>query len=295
MKGFSICEEQRCGFRVTEKRKKIWSTQLELASEVKRICEKYNIKYFIIWGTLLGAVRHEGFIPWDDDFDIAFLRKDYERFCKVAKEEICEPFFLQTDLTDSEFFLGYARIRDTRTTGFIVYNDSPTYHNGIFVDLYPLDVIPKNRLLREIKFLLRDMMREICLSYTKKPPSKSIGLYLRNYIPYRVMLDLFKHVCMLGDGLKDQKIGLAYHPELFRTYHFDQCEVKNLVELPYENTSFAAPAGYRNILREVYGKNYMRFPPKRKRGEWHAGQIIYEPDISFKDFMRTRAEKNEAV
>ena len=151
---FSLEEEIRCDFVVSEKRKKIWKTQLEMALEVKRICEKHNIKYFIMWGTLLGAVRHKGYIPWDDDFDIAFLRKDYEKFCKIAKKEVSYPLFFQDALSDREFFMGYTRIRDSRTTGWILENPSPNYNNGIFIDIYPLDVIPSNTYVWKVQAFL---------------------------------------------------------------------------------------------------------------------------------------------
>lgn len=286
----STAEEYRDGFLVTEKRKKIWNAQLGLAEEVKRICEKYHIKYFIIWGTLLGAVRHKGFIPWDDDFDIALQRNDYERFCKVALEEIRSPYFFQTDLTDPEFFIGYARVRDSRTTAYIVVDSSPTYNNGIFVDIYPLDVIPRRQLARDIKFWARDRTKALCLCYINKAAKKkrTLWFYLFRLLPYKYLFNLFTASCKMFNNVSNGDVGMAYHPTLVKHYHFNKRCCSTTIEMRFENTSFNVPVGYAEILQSVYGEKYMSFPPKRKRGEWHRGQIVFEPDVPYYEYDMTR-------
>ena len=280
---FSLEEEVRCDFVVTEKRKKIWKTQLDLALEVKRICEKHQIKYFIIWGTLLGAVRHRGYIPWDDDFDIGFLRRDYAKFCKIAREEIKEPFFFQDALSDPEYFIGYARLRDSRTTGWITRNPSPTYHNGIFVDLYPLDVVPQN------KYVWKAQSSIINSLLGKLKENRKCRKSRKSDITYRNLVFLHEMCCRVFDWQKvPKKLGILYQPsEIERGYWFYAKDVNKTVELPFENIFFSAPAGYKNLLRNVYG-DYMKLPPKRKRGEWHSGQIVYEPDMPFQQFYKDR-------
>lgn len=277
---FSLEEEVRCDFVVTEKRKKIWKTQLDLALEVKRICEKHKIKYFIIWGTLLGAVRHKGYIPWDDDFDFAFLRRDYVRFCKIARKEIKEPFFFQDALSDPEYFIGYARLRDSRTTGWISWNPSPTYHNGIFIDLYPLDVIPKNKYVWKVQSVIINSLRK---RLNKNRENR------KSDITYRSLLFLYGVCCRAFDWERNpEKVGDLFQPsEIEAGYWFYAKDVSKTVELSFENISFPAPAGYKNLLRNVYG-NYMKFPPKGKRGEWHKGQIFFEPDTPFRQFYHNR-------
>lgn len=282
---FSLEQEVRCDFVVTEKRKKIWKTQIDIALEVKRLCEKYKIKYFIIWGTLLGAVRHKGYIPWDDDFDIAFLRRDYEKFCKKARKEIKEPLFFQDALSDPDYFIGYARIRNSETTGWILQNPSPRYNNGIFIDLYPLDVLPSNIYVWKVQaFVIKCLL------------NKLNNIRKENRVKYRIFVFLHKLCCVMFNGIKKpKKLGLLYSPnEIEAGYWFDAEDVKRTVRLTYENTSFSAPNGYKNILRNVYG-DYMRFPPKAKRGKWHSNQIVFEPDMPYQEFyeknMRRRGDK----
>lgn len=138
-------EEKRSGWIVSEQAKKIWAKELELYSELERICKKYDIKYFAEGGTLLGAVRHEGFIPWDDDMDIAMLRDDYNKFCEVASSELSEPFFFQNNKTDNVNYL-FSRIRNSNTAAVpvkgIPYTDYTNH--GIFIDIFPLDSLPDN-------------------------------------------------------------------------------------------------------------------------------------------------------
>lgn len=285
---FNLEKEIRCDFQVTTKRKKVWKVQIELAEEIKRICQKYRIKYFIIWGTLLGAVRHQGYIPWDDDFDIAFLRKDYEKFLVVAKREIKEPYFLQTALTDLDFFIGYARLRDSRTTGMIIDNKSLNYNNGIFIDLYPLDVIPQNIILRNVKLWCRNKVLKLCTGYWEKKKSKNKegnSKTKESILHYKRLCVLFDKCCKFGNKSCQGNVGLVFHPVLANTYKFSKNYADQTIILKFENTCFSAPAEYTSILREVYG-NYEKLPPKRKRGQWHVGQIVYEPDISYLDFIK---------
>lgn len=277
---FYMGEEIRCDFVVTEKTKRIWKTQLAIAQEVKRICEKYHITYFIIWGTLLGAVRHKGYIPWDDDFDIAFLRRDFEKFCRIARKEIKQPLFYQDALSDQEYFIGYARIRDSRTTGWILENPSPTYNNGIYIDLYPLDVLPKNEYLWKAQsFILNFLLKRLWENRASKQ-SDTI---------YRILVFLHNLCCQMFDWEKNPlKVGNLYQPrEIEDGYWFYAKDVKKTVELPFENMAFSAPAGYRNLLQTVYG-DYMKFPPKRKRGAWHSGQVVFEPDMPYQEFYKNK-------
>ena len=109
-KGF-LEEEVRCGYTVTRKMKEVWAVELDLLKEFKRVCNKYDLKYCADGGTLLGAIRHQGFIPWDDDLDIAMLRKDFEKLNEVAPAEFKKPYFWQTEETDKGSARGHAQLR----------------------------------------------------------------------------------------------------------------------------------------------------------------------------------------
>ena len=121
-------EEVRCDYLVNEKMKKIWAIQLDLLNKLLEVCQKHDIKVFAFAGTLLGAVRHKGFIPWDDDVDVCMERKEYERFLEVCNDEFPHPYFLQTALTDKRHFCGYARLRNSNTTGIISPHRSTKYN-----------------------------------------------------------------------------------------------------------------------------------------------------------------------
>ena len=281
---FSMEEEVIDDYLVSEKRKKIWRIELDIAEEVKRICEKYNIKYFIIWGTLLGAVRHDGFIPWDDDFDIGFLREDYIRFCEVVKKEIKYPYFVQDALSDPQFFIGYTRIRHSESTAWIFRNSNPNYNNGVYVDLYVFDVLVSNKLLRKVQFNTIDFLINKAVMYNREP--KTIFQKIHNFIiPYEYIVKLHQKACSIFNFYKNEKvIGPIYSPsEIEQGYWFNRKDVEKTVELIFEDTTFQAPKGYKNILKNVYG-NYMKFPPREKRGTWHEEQVFFEPEMPYKEF-----------
>ena len=98
-------EEVRDGYKVSHEMKKVWAVELDLLAEFQRVCKKHNIKYIASGGTMLGAVRHKGFIPWDDDIDLMMLREEYEKLCIVAPSEFKHPYYFQTDRTDNCIFI----------------------------------------------------------------------------------------------------------------------------------------------------------------------------------------------
>ena len=173
-------DEIRDGFLVSSRLKKLWNVQINLINEFARVCAKYNLRWFAIGGTLLGAVRHKGFIPWDDDVDVAMFRPDYEKFKAVATKEIQHPYFADvwynyqlkcdeiSELTDASlpvvsdkerrsdihfwpFFSGI-KIRDNRTLQLEFLNRN-NVNQGIWIDIFPFDLLPHN-VTRMAKFRL---------------------------------------------------------------------------------------------------------------------------------------------
>ena len=154
-------DEIRDGYFVTSRRKRLWNVQIKLILEFDRICRKHDIKWFAYAGTLLGAARHNGFIPWDDDVDLCMLRPDYEKFKQAAATELNPNYFLdlyynyrwegESDEEDlpiierrSGFPIGcmFLKIRDNRTTIISANTVRPNINNGIYIDIFPLDPVP---------------------------------------------------------------------------------------------------------------------------------------------------------
>lgn len=149
-------EEER-SILISEDRKRLWAAQLDLLIEFDRVCKENEIKYSLDAGTLLGAVRHGGFIPWDDDIDVVMLREEYEKLNRIASDKFLNPYFWQTFKTDPDHGRGFARLRNSSTT-YILHseqnNKKPCFsHNqGVFIDVFIADAVPDNEIER-IRFM----------------------------------------------------------------------------------------------------------------------------------------------
>lgn len=290
-------EEVRCGYNVTEKLKKIWSVELDLANEFMRVVQKYNLRTFMFGGTLIGAVRHKGFIPWDDDLDFWMPREDYDKFIQVSKEEFNHPYFLQHGLSDQKFFLPYARLRNSLTTGAIKGEESGDYNNGIYIDIYVLDGYPKSMMVHKLQSLLIRLAALPCTLYNKNKYNswsvfKKCALVLRPIIKlfsYEMWFKIYENTLKIYN--KSQIIGGRFGVSASAyKYNYKRSAFDDIIYLPFEHLMLPAPSCYDDLLKKIYG-DYMSFPPVEERGKWHEGIIHFEPDIPYKEYL---SRKNDA-
>ena len=161
--------ETRCGHFVRAEMKALWKVQLDMLELFDGICRRNGLKYYMIGGSLIGAMRHKGYIPWDDDIDVVMFRADYEKLKMVLPGELEYPYFVQTAETDPEYWEPYLKIRNSNTTfieGFAI-SRGHCFNMGVFIDVFPLDGMPmsdadKKSTLRVFSFwhkVLRNLYR----------------------------------------------------------------------------------------------------------------------------------------
>ena len=149
---FNYEEETRNDYLISKQMKKIWAIQLELVNKVLDVCKRNNLTIFADGGTLLGVIRHGGYIPWDDDIDLAMKREDYNKLCEIADKEFDDLYFFQSEETDPGSVRGHVQIRKSDTTAILnsERNMNCRFNQGIFIDIIPLDAIPNNEFIRKI-------------------------------------------------------------------------------------------------------------------------------------------------
>lgn len=253
-----------------EELKKIHKIQLAMLVELDRICRKYDIKYIISGGTLLGAVRANSFIPWDDDIDVRMERNEYERFCMVCENELDkENFFFQNHKTDSEYPWYYGKLRYKHSRYVREGQEHLKMNDGIFMDILPSDGLPENDFLKKIIikkcFLLKKCLYASVGRVTEKNTIKRIVYKVMYIIPNKWIFKSFdKMAKKYSDNRYTQLCTYAFvkdNPKklMKRNWHRDR------VEIEFEGRKFFAPKAYKEWLTYTYGKDYMTPPPIDKQ------------------------------
>ena len=293
----SLEKETKCNCDISEKRKQIWNIELELLFKLDEVCKKYNLRYWLDSGTLLGAIRHHGFIPWDDDIDLVMPRCDYDKLVKISKQEFTEPYYFQIINNDPNYAGIHAKIRNTNTTAIFKSWLFTDVNQGIFIDIFPLDGVPDNESEKVALF--------------EKAPK--LGKAIKSYYTYDHILSLNPKIIKMllqrrklaKSLIKDEADYVSKFNEfenLYREYPFDDCQkVGSLViglcdnkEFIYDRKCFdetiyvdfegyklPIPAGFKDVLTISIGANYME--PKIYPSD--QGSVYFDPHVCYKQYL----------
>ncbi len=247
--------------------KKLQQHELEMLVEVDRICRKNNINYTIIGGTLLGAVRHGGFIPWDDDADVAMLRPEYERFCECCIKELdySRFYFQNMDITPG-YRWGYAKIRRKDTLFLRENQEHMPYEQGVFLDIFPQDTVPDKFLLQRIHafrcFVVRKLLWSEIGRISESNRIKKLIYALMSKIPLEWIRTRYKKLIIYNTD--SEYVRTLTFPTPKRKCGYRRSWITDTAEIMFEHRQFLGVQDYDGWLKWEFG-DYMALPPENKR------------------------------
>jgi len=267
----SMCQYKICQYDIKEVQKKLYLILLEF----DRICRKNNIKYSLEGGTLLGAVKYKGFVPWDDDIDIIMERKEYERFLKVCKRELNKDFYLQNNRSNKHFPLNYSKIHMNDTLYVQESTKHLRIHQGIFIDIFPVDHIFKPTLRLQIALvgaLSGARLVKLNRIYKKKEPVRVNKFKLLIYhglalLPISCINLFIDIICRMFNIFKSKYVYEVCNPN--RNFKALNGSIyQELIELQFMGGNFMASKHYEEFLESRFG-DIGRLPPEEERQPSH--------------------------
>lgn len=240
----------------------LWACQLDITEQILRICKKHNLRIWAEGGTMLGAVRHKGFIPWDDDMDFFMLRPDYDKLVKIAPTELSHPYFFQSAKTEKGYFRGHAQVRNSDTAAILPYELWQNFNQGVFVDIFVFDVIPEDQTERKhvydkiagyqdclTGYLFGNFKNRIAISVKKgKHPSiqPMFGVF-------KEMEDLVaRRAPQKNDWVSYPLFNLKTAPRYMRRVE----DLEHTIWMDFEYLKLPIPSEYHKFLTNIYG-DYM--------------------------------------
>lgn len=257
--------------------RKMQLLQLDMLVELDRVCQRHNIRYAIFAGTLLGAVRHKGYIPWDDDSDVAMLREDYEKFKKVAHELNPDLCYFQDHTTDPYYRWGYGKLRRTGTTYVRVGQEHLKCKTGVFVDIFPMDDCPNSTIGQMLQDFHCFCLRKILWSEVGKKEAKGfvkLVYSLLSKIPVSfVFSQLNLYANWSKNNMKHSKVRTLCYTAIGKLYY--KHPLKQRYGMPkkwflttdsflFEGKKLMGLQDYDSYLKFCFG-NYMKLPPESAR------------------------------
>lgn len=283
---------------------KIWKVELDLLKEFDAVCRKNGLQYYASCGTLLGAVRHKGFIPWDDDIDLFLMWPDYQRLMEIAPEAFQFPYFYQSIYSEPDAMPSACRLRRSDTTGFTKWeyeNTRRDYNKGIFIDIFPLFYVPdtpeERQRQKENVIHIWECIRGHSawkLRESGRPVPQNYDQYIPVFLEHWQKTGEFPNITKLKESYllacastseRTAEVGATSskcHQSnlMWNTEWFDQ-----VVELPFENTVIPCPGEYEKVLEKQYGD--WRTPVRG--GAMHE-MIAIDPNLSWEEYVLTHLD-----
>lgn len=267
--------------------KDIQNYDLKILLDFIKVCEKYSLTYWLSSGTLLGAVRHKGFIPWDDDVDVEMPIEDYLKFCKVAQKEFGDKYFLQTYKTEKLYDMQFAKIRANNTTSIPIKRKNWKIHWGLCIDIFPIVGLYDNKILRKIQWtLFKINSAMLCVDRDHVSKEK---LNIKDKLLYLIPRRVRHSICNVNNIIIYKKFwksnsGSMLWGAISPWWNKETCNES--VELDFEGYKMKAPCGYEYILTQFYG-DYMQLPPLEERSghELLLGDIIFDLENDYSYYL----------
>ncbi len=291
-------EEVRCDYTVTKDIKEVWAIEIDLLMQLDEVCKKHNLKYYITDGTMLGTVRHKGFIPWDDDIDVTMFRDDYEKLLKVAETEFKYPYFLQTEYSDPGCLRGHAQLRNSATTGILKTEEGKfKFNQGLFLDVFVMDNVIDDKKLYEQQKKDAEKYRKRAVKYARWSTryykqntwqSKVKGIlypvvntFLRKTKLEEKNFRKFEEVCKRYNNMETKYVTtLEFSFDIERWGKRLKSYFDKVKYMPFEFIKLPISVDYDEMLRNDYG-DYMVF----KKGASAHGDMIIDTDRSYTEYI----------
>lgn len=256
----------------------IQQKELEILKQVISICEKNDIEYYALGGTLLGAVRHQGFIPWDDDIDIGMPRKDYERFLKVANEELKYPYSIVSEEYTEGYTKAFAAIRDLSTKIVMTISNIHS-EESIWLDIFPIDGMPSGffkKIIHSYNYLFSRMMVQLSqfdkiVNQDKldRPLFERLVIKIANVIHIEKVLKYSTWSKYYKNCITKYDMTAPFAGNYTGAYKLKEIVPRDYFSEPttleFEGIPLKVPKRYEEYLTAIYGEDYMQLPPEEKR------------------------------
>lgn len=261
--------------------KQLQDVQIEILQEIVRICDKYQLHYFLIYGTLIGAIRHQGFIPWDDDLDIGMPRDDYDMFMKIAPKELSAQYYLQNSDTEKDYWLTFAKVRknDTLFEEPSLVNMPDNIHKGIFVDIFPFDYVGKdNGWFVHLQFILAKAISETMYYkagvYTSKTSLNYAPLdMILRHLSFQRLAKIYNFV-VKSNGKRKKYLADFNHEQYYLKSIYSISSIFPEKEALFSGKKYKVPSEYDLYLKSIYG-DYMQLPKEEDRVNHRTLRIIF--------------------
>lgn len=266
-------------------------TMLEILKVFDKFCREHELKYSLYAGSLLGAVRHKGFIPWDDDLDVCMARAEYDRFIALWEQSPPEGYILQNKENSPEFWQSFSKIRKDHTTFLQEDREAGKYHTGIFLDVFPIDRIPNgklNRLLFKWNCMKYQLLTREFVPQKESSVVRSGASLILAFSPKKgrakTRQKLLKKITKYNDRRDLETVAIETMASLRKPFASDMLDA--YIDLPFENGEFMCFAGWDDHLRRKFG-DYMQLPPVEDRA-WRHHPLIIDFEHNYEELNHSK-------